>query len=44
MNKNSSSKNNSKDNKKVCYAFLKGNCKFGDKCKYSHEASDDKVL
>ena len=24
-------------NKKVCEYFLRGNCKFGDKCRYLHE-------
>lgn len=34
--------NNSADDKKICYAFLRNSCQRGNACKFSHDASNDK--
>jgi hypothetical protein len=30
-----------KGNAKTCWAFAKGSCKFGDKCRFAHEAGGE---
>lgn len=29
------------ENKRICYAYQNGNCKFGDKCRYSHQIKEN---
>ena len=30
--------------KELCQNFIKGNCLYGDKCKFSHEIPSDKII